>query len=218
MCNFRFLLRMASLTSLLVMASSCSRKEAGKTFIQIKGSDTEVNLVQRMAEVFMEKNPQVSIAVTGGGSGTGIAALINKKTDIANSSRPMKKDEIEQSKAGGVEPVGIIFAVDGTAIIANQSTTVDSLTLENLAKIFKGEITNWNEVGGSDMAISIYGRQSNSGTYVYIRDNILKGDFSPHARQMNGNAQIIEAVRKDKASIGYAVSYTHLTLPTNREV
>lgn len=203
MCNFRLVVRMAALILLLVMLPSWAKKGDDKASIQIKGSDTEVNLVQRLAEAFMESNPDVSIAVTGGGSGTGIAALINKQTDIANSSRPMKSEEIEQAKSRGVEPVGIAFALDGLAIIVHQSLPVDSLTLEDVAEIFKGESTNWNEVGGPDMAISLYGRQSNSGTYVYFRDNVLKGDYSLRIRQMNGNAQIVEAVRKDKAAIGY---------------
>ncbi len=187
---------------LIIMFTGCVRREVSDAFIQIKGSDTEVNLVQRLAEDFMKDN-QVYIAVTGGGSGTGIASLINKQTDIANSSRAMKDEEIEIAKERGVNPVAIVFALDGLALIVHESLPVESLTLDEVSKIYKGEITNWNEVGGPNLEISMYGRQSNSGTYIYFRDNVLKGDYSPKVRGMNGTAQIVEAVRKDKAGIGY---------------
>ncbi len=196
------IVRVTCILALFLMAG-CAKREADKMSIQIKGSDTEVNVVQRLAEAFMKKYPDVSIAVTGGGSGTGIAALINKRTDIANSSRAMKNVEIEQAKDKGVDPVAIVFALDGLALITHQSLPIDSLTLDEIAKIFKGEITNWKEVGGTELVISLYGRQSNSGTYVYFRDNVLKGDYSPQARRMNGNAQIVEVVKTDRAGIGY---------------
>ena len=188
---------------LIIMFTGCVRREVSDAFIQIKGSDTEVNLVQRLAEALMKKNPDIYIAVTGGGSGTGIAALINKQTDIANSSRAMKDEEIDMAKERGVNPVAIVFALDGLALIVHESLPVESLTLDEVGQIYKGEITNWNEVGGLDLEISMYGRQSNSGTYIYFRDNIIKGDYSPKVRRMNGTAQIVEAVRNDKAGIGY---------------
>jgi phosphate transport system substrate-binding protein len=176
--------------------------------IQIKGSDSEVNLVQKLAEVFMQKNPGVNIAVTGGGSGTGIAALINKKTDIANSSRDLSPKEEEEAKKAGVQPFRIIFATDGISVVTHPANPISKLTLEQLGKIFKGEITNWKEVGGKDAKISLYGRQSNSGTYVFFREFVVKADYSPHMKAMNGNAQIVEAIKKDKDGIGYvAVGY-----------
>jgi phosphate transport system substrate-binding protein len=176
--------------------------------IQIKGSDSEVNLVQRLAEVFMKKHPDANIAVTGGGSGTGIAALINKTTDIANSSRGMEPKEEEAAKKAGVQPFRIIFATDGISIITNPANPITKLTLEQLGKIFKGEITHWKEVGGTDAKISLYGRQSNSGTYVFFREFVVKADYSPHMKAMNGNAQIVEAIKKDQDGIGYvAVGY-----------
>jgi phosphate transport system substrate-binding protein len=182
--------------------------EAQTAMIQIKGSDSEVNLVQRLAEVFMQKNPGVNIAVTGGGSGTGIAALINKTTDIANSSRGMEPKEEEAAKKAGVQPFRIIFATDGISIITNPANPITKLTLEQLGKIFKGKITNWKEVGGADAKISLYGRQSNSGTYVFFREFVVKADYSPHMKAMNGNAQIVEAIKKDQDGIGYvAVGY-----------
>ena len=176
--------------------------------IQVKGSDSEVNLVQKLAEVFMQKNPGVNIAVTGGGSGTGIAALINKTTDIANSSRDLSPKEEEAAKKAGVSPFRVVFATDGISAIVHPDNPVNKLTLEQLGKIFKGDITNWKEVGGPDAKISLYGRQSNSGTYVFFREFVVKGDYSPHKKSMNGNAQIVEAIVRDKAGIGYvAVGY-----------
>lgn len=176
--------------------------------IQIKGSDSEVNLVQKLAEEFMKKNPEVNIAVTGGGSGTGIAALINRTTDIANSSRELNPKEVEAAKKAGIQPFRVVFATDGISVIIHPENPVDKLTLEQLGKIFKGEIKNWSEVGGPNLTISLYGRQSNSGTFVFFREFVLKGDYSPHKKMMNGNAQIVEAVQRDKAGIGYvAVGY-----------
>jgi len=176
--------------------------------IQVKGSDSEVNLVQSLAEAFMKKNPGASIAVTGGGSGTGIAALINKKTDIANSSRDMNSKEEEAAKKAGVTPFRVVFATDGISVIAHPENPVSKLTLEQLGKIFKGDISNWREVGGADMKISLYGRQSNSGTFVFFREFVVKADYSPHKKAMNGNAQIVEGIQRDKAGIGYvAVGY-----------
>ena len=183
-------------------------KAQAENMIQVKGSDSEVNLVQRLAEVFMEKHPDVNIAVTGGGSGAGIAALINKTTDIANSSREMQDKEIEAAKKAGVQPFRVVFATDAISIIVNPTNPISKLTVEQLGKIYKGQISNWKDVGGKDIKISLYGRQNNSGTYVFLRDFALKGDYSPHMKSMNGNAQIAEAVKRDEAGIGYvAVGY-----------
>jgi phosphate transport system substrate-binding protein len=176
--------------------------------IQVKGSDSEVNLVQRLAEVFMQKSPEVNIAVTGGGSGTGIAALINKQTDIANSSRELNAKEEEAAKKAGVNPFRVVFATDAVSVILHPENPVAKLTIDQLGKIFKGEIGNWKEVGGPELKISLYGRQSNSGTYVFFREFVLKGDYSQRMKSMNGNAQIVEGVQRDKAGIGYvAVGY-----------
>lgn len=173
------------------------------TFIQVKGSDTEVNVVQRLAEAFMKKNPTYSIAVTGGGSGVGIAAIINKTTDLANSSRSMKDNEIAQAKANGVNPIGIVFAMDGLSVIVHNQNTVKSLTLDQVGQIYRGELTNWKQVGGPDRPITLYGRQPNSGTFVFFREAVVKGDYSNKMNQMNGNAQILEAVKKDVGGVGY---------------
>ena len=177
-------------------------QEQTNDYIQIKGSDTEVNLVQSHAETYMEQN-DINISVTGGGSGTGISSLINGQVDIANASRTMKDSEIEQAEQNDVDPVRIVIAMDGLTVVTNENNPVNDLTVEEIGKIYKGEITNWKEVGGSDKEISLYGRQSNSGTYVYFRDNVLKGDYSNEMKRMNGNSQIVESIKNDEAGIGY---------------
>ncbi len=180
---------------------SCSFRDVET--IVIRGSDTEVNLVLRLAETFMDEDPDISIAVTGGGSGTGIAALINKKTDIANSSREFKPSELELARERGVDVVPIIFAVDALTFVVNDALTVDALTLDEIKAIYTGEITNWSTLGGQDLPISLYGRQANSGTFVYIQKNILQADYSDQMKQMNGTSQIIESIKNDPAGIGY---------------
>lgn len=171
--------------------------------LQIKGSDTLINLVQKLAEEYMAENPGAYIAVTGGGSGTGVAALINGKCDIANASRLMKPKEVEQAAEGGVNAKRVVIAVDGLSVITNPNNPVDKLTIDEIGKIFRGEVTNWKDVGGNDVPITLYGRQSNSGTFMFFRDDILKGDYSQKMNRMNGNAQIVEAVKQDVSAIGY---------------
>ncbi len=187
----------------LAIFLALSQVSYAKDMMQIKGSDTLINLVQRLAEVYMEKNPGKYIAVTGGGSGTGVAALINGKCDIANSSRNMEPKEIEQAMSVNVNPQRAVIAMDGLTVVINASNPVDKLTVDQIGKIFRGEITNWKDVGGQDMSINLYGRQSNSGTYVFFRDVVLAGEYSQHMNHMNGNAQIIESVKQDASGIGY---------------
>ena len=177
---------------------------AQKKMIQIKGSDTLVNLVQILAEAYMEKNPDKPIAVLGGGSGTGIAALINGTCDIANHSRPMKDKEFTMAKDNGVMPHKFIIAVDGLSVIVNANIPVSKLTMDQIGAMFRGEITNWKEVGDPDKPISLYGRQSNSGTFVFFQEHVLKKqNYSQDMKRMNGNAQIVEGVMADKEGIGY---------------
>ncbi|MEO0894848.1 MAG: phosphate ABC transporter substrate-binding protein [Bacteroidota bacterium] len=188
---------------ILSILTACQNAPKGYSLFQIKGSDTEVSLALSLAEAYMGQDSLVSIAVTGGGSGTGIAALINRKTDIANSSRPMKDKEIELAKKQGIIPFSTLFAVDALAIIVNENNPIESMTLTQLGDVFRGDISNWKEVGGQEMETSLYGRQNNSGTYVFFRSNIVKADYSPEAKQMNGNAQIVEGVKADPSGIGY---------------
>lgn len=179
-----------------------------QNMIQVKGSDSEVNLVQKLAEEFMKRYPGVNISVTGGGSGTGIAALINKTTDIATSSRELTPKEEEAAKKAGILPFRVVFATDAISPIVHPDNPVSKLTLGQLSRIFRGQIKNWKEVGGANMNVSLYGRQSNSGTFIFFREFVVKGDYSSHMKMMNGNAQIVEAVKRDKGALGYvAVGY-----------
>lgn len=183
---------------------------AKQKMIQIKGSDTMVNLVQILAEAYMEKNPKNPLAVLGGGSGTGIAALINGTCDIANLSREMKDKEIKLAKEKGVTPHMFIIAVDGLSVIVNGKNPANEMTVDQIGAMYRGEIKNWKEVGGPDWPVSLYGRQSNSGTYDFFQEHVLgKQNYSPHMKQMNGNAQIVEGVTRDRYGIGYVgVGYT----------
>lgn len=172
--------------------------------IQIKGSDTLINLVQRLSEVYMEKNPDSYIAVTGGGSGVGIAALISNRVAIADASRPMKDKEYAAAKENGVIATEIVIGIDGLSVIVNSDNPIESLTTDQVGAIFRGDISNWSEVGGTNKSISLYGRQPNSGTYVFFQEHVLDNkNYSSKMKQMNGNAQIVEGIKADKASIGY---------------
>ncbi len=171
---------------------------------EITGSDSEVNLVQSLVESFADVNEQAEFSLTGGGSGVGIAAIINSTADIANSSRPMSDEEIAQAKANNVNPVPIVFAFDGVAAVVHEDNPVKNLTLEKLGKIYAGEITNWNEVGGDDSPITLFGRQPTSGTFVFFREVVVHADYSPNMNQMPGTSAIIEGVVQDVSGIGYA--------------
>lgn len=176
--------------------------------LQIKGSDTIVNLAQILAEQYMQVRPKVAVAVTGGGSGTGLAALINKQVQIADSSREINEKELAQAKANGVQPVAFVIGLDGVSFIVNESNPIKVLTQDQLGAIYRGQITNWKQVGGKDLPIVLYGRQTNSGTYSFVQEFVLKGDYSQKMMGMNGSAQIVEAVKADKSGIGYVgVSY-----------
>lgn len=189
------------LIALLLGMSACGRSESQ---IKIKGSDTELSLVSAFAEAYMKNNKKISISVTGGGSGTGIAALLNGQIQIANASRTMKSKEIKRARQKGIKPVWIVIATDGVSIAINPANKVAKLTVPQIAAIFKGEIKNWKEVGGDDMPITCYGRQSNSGTFEFFKKKVLlKKDFSASVRRMNGNAQIVKSIETDKSGIGY---------------
>ena len=197
--------RIALMTVMCLVGICCQPAEdvSARSMVQVKGSDTLINLVQRLAEVYMQKQPGKVVAVTGGGSGTGIAALINGKCDIANSSRLIKDKEIAQARERKVDPKRVIIAIDGLCVVTNAKNPVDKLTMDQLGKMFRGEIKNWKDVGGENRPITLYGRQSNSGTYDFFMEVVLKGDYSPKMNQMNGNAQIVEAIKQDLSGIGY---------------
>ncbi len=193
-----------SLLVSLALLAGCSAPAERQT-ITVKGSDTMVLLGQRWAEIYMKEHPDAVIQVTGGGSGTGIAALINGTTDICESSRPMSAEEKtkvqEQRQAVATE---IPVALDALAVYLNKENPVQQLTMEQARKIFQAEITNWKDVGGPDATIVLYGRENNSGTYVYFKEHVLaNGDFAEQYQPMAGTAAVINAVTKDTLGIGY---------------
>ncbi|MEI8176798.1 MAG: substrate-binding domain-containing protein, partial [Candidatus Omnitrophota bacterium] len=155
------------LVSIMIAGEAFAAGQANS--IQIKGSDTMVNLGQAWAEKYMEKNPQDFLAVTGGGSGTGISSLINGTCDIAMSSRTIKEKEITQAKEKGRSPVETKVALDGLAVVVNPQNPVSKLTIDQLGAIFSGKITNWKVFGGKDAAIVVLSREVNSGTHVYFK-------------------------------------------------
>lgn len=172
--------------------------------ITIKGSDTMVILCQRWTEVYPHRE-RVRFQVTGGGSGTGIAALINGTTDICASSRPLRSSEIEQlQRKYGTRGVEVRVARDGLAVYVNRNNPVEKLTLGQVRDIFTGKITNWKQVGGPDARIILYSRENNSGTYEFFKEHVLQGqDFSAAAQHMPGTAALVNAVAKDRWGIGY---------------
>jgi phosphate transport system substrate-binding protein len=173
--------------------------------ITIKGSDTMVILGQRWAETYMKKNPGSNIQVTGGGSGVGIAALINGTTDIAEASRPMKDVEKSQLKdKRGLATIELPVALDGLAVYLNEKNPVTELSLEQLKKIYTGTVKNWKDVGGKDERILLYGRENSSGTYAYFKEHVLENaDYYPTTQTLPGTAAVINAVSKDIRGIGY---------------
>lgn len=187
-----------------------------KGTVTVKGSDTMVHLVSTWAEAFMKANPQVEVAVTGGGSGTGIAALINGTTDIAAASREMKQKEKDQAAARGATPVEFTVALDGIAVVVNPANPVNEVTMEHLKKIFTGAWKSWSQVGGPDERIIVLSRESSSGTYVFFQEHVLgQQDYTPEARLMPATSAIIQAISSDRWAIGY-VGLGHATEAAGR--
>jgi len=173
--------------------------------VTIKGSDTMVILGQKWAEVYMQKNPGAKVQVTGGGSGTGIAALINGTTDIAESSRAMKSAEVTSAESKqGSKVKETPVALDALSIYVNASNPLTEISLPQARKIYTGVITNWKELGGPDAPITLYSRENNSGTYVFFKEHVLQNDdFDPSAQTLPGTASVVNAVSKDANGIGY---------------
>lgn len=217
MTRFPRTIALTALTLLLALSAACTRSDGtsraadqGSQTIQNKGSDTMVNLALAWAEAYREQQPDVAIAVTGGGSGTGIAALINGTVDIANASREMKDDEIEQARAQGIEPIEHLVAVDALAVIVNPANPVSQLTIDQLADIFTGRVTNWQELGGDDALIILVSRETNSGTHVYFLDEVVrKGEsdnediFAPQTMLMPSSVGITSEIQRNPHAIGY---------------
>ena len=201
---------------LSILCVSCTSGTSAKSspettaYIENKGSDTIVNLALAWAEYYQAAHPDVRISVTGGGSGTGIAALVNGTVDIANASRQIKQEEIDEAKANGVDPVEFVIARDAIAVIVNPENPVNQLTLQQISDIYSGKINNWNEVGGEDRPIVRLSRETNSGTHVYFLETVLRlGEkenktlFSTNTLLLPSSEGIISEVRQNPNAIGY---------------
>lgn len=199
----------------VIFTASC--KNADHT-IKMKGSDTEVNLAVNLAEQFSKNNHLFSIAISGGGSGLGITALLNGQADVANSSRPLTQEETEMFKEKNIELRTVVFAEDATAFVIHKDNPLNEIDLNTLADLLSGKITDWNSVSGINMPVNIYGRQSSSGTYSFVKKK-LKIEFSPSSKEMTGNAQILEGVKIDKSGIGYVgAGYISKNLENNQGI
>jgi phosphate transport system substrate-binding protein len=186
-------------------AAGASAEPARGGTLSVKGSDTMVILAQRWAEGYMAAHPGATIQVSGGGSGTGIAALLGGTADIANASRPMNERErasLEAERHASARETRV--ALDALAIYVHQDNPVASLTMEQLARVYRGQVTRWSEVGGPDRPIVLYSRENNSGTYAYFKEHVLDGaDFAVTAQTLPGTAAVINAVTRDPNGIGY---------------
>lgn len=218
--NFRrvslLILAAAILASTLAVAG-CSPKQ---TSLDIRGSDTMVNLGAAWAEAYMAKNKHVTIAVMGGGSGTGIKSLIDKNCTIAMASRAIKSSEFDQGKAAGLDIKEVIVAYDGVAMVVHPSNPVTEITLADLGRIFRGEVTNWKEVDGNDAVIAVLSRDTASGTHVFVKELVvqqketIKGaEYGPGVQFLPSTAAIVIEVSQNPNAIGY-VGLGYLTAQT----
>ena len=189
----------------LALALTLGFTASTKADITVKGSDTMVILAQKWAEVYMGQKPGVKIQVTGGGTGTGFAALQNKTTDLCNASRKIKPTEISKCiEAFTKKPTEYKVALDGLSVYVSADNGVKELSLDQLQAIFTGKVKNWKQVGGNDAPITVYSRENSSGTYEFFKEHVLKGnDFAASAQTMPGTAAVLQAVAKDKNGIGY---------------
>jgi phosphate transport system substrate-binding protein len=208
---------LAVLSMILVLLVSCTAPQTGTSptsqpvsNIQNKGSDTIVNLALAWAERYKLIHPEVNLSVTGGGTGTGMAALINGTVDIANASRQIKPEELAEAEAKGIHPLEHIIARDAIAVIVNPGNPVSQLTLQQISDIYSGRISNWNQVGGQDRPIVRLSRETNSGTHVYFLETVLrlgnkenKTLFSTDTLLLPSSEGIINEVRQNPNAIGY---------------
>jgi len=199
-----------SITSCGPDSSSATASDSSASYIENKGSDTIVNLALAWAEKYQSDHPDVRISVTGGGSGTGIAALVNGTVDIANASRQIKAEEVDEAKSNGIDPVEHIIARDAIAVIVNPENPVSELTLQQISDIYSGKISNWSGVGGDDRPIVRLSRETNSGTHVYFLETVLRlGNsedttlFSMDTLLLPSSEGIVSEVRQNPNAIGY---------------
>ncbi|MFH1562996.1 MAG: phosphate ABC transporter substrate-binding protein [Nitrospirota bacterium] len=196
--------KLMSFILILTVIIGCGRGQQGRESVQIKGSDTMINLVQAWAERFMKHNPASFVAVTGGGSGTGIAALLNKTCNIASSSRKMETKELELAKTKGIQPKEFIVGLDGIAVVVHPSNPIEKLTIAQASDIFTGKITNWKDIGGQEGKIVILSREVNSGTYVYFKEHVLgDGEYTEEALLLPSSQAIADEVAQNQNAIGY---------------
>jgi len=195
---------MKKLILIALIAMVAPYLQAQKVGFKIKGSDTVLPLTQKEAEVYMKKNGNTSIMVTGGGSGVGISALLSGTTDIAQSSRSLKLDEKMKLNDAGKAFKETIIAYDALAVIVNPANKVTKLTREQLEGIFTGKITNWKEVGGDDNKMVVYSRETSSGTYEFFKEHVLnKKNFATSALLMPATGAIVQSISQTKGAIGY---------------
>lgn len=191
-------------TIAIIALSATMVAQAQKVVCKIKGSDTCLPLSQKEAESFMKKHSGSAITVTGGGSGVGFSALMSGTTDIAQASRSMKMDEKLKLKEAGKAYKETVIAYDALAVIVNKGNAVSQLTREQLADIFTGKITNWKQVGGADMKIIVYSRESSSGTFEFFKEHVMnKKNYSPSALLMPATGAIVQSVSQTAGAIGY---------------
>jgi phosphate transport system substrate-binding protein len=202
--------------AVLLSVGACGRgdgQDSGRNLIQNKGSDTLVNVAQAWAETYRDVNPDVAVAVTGGGSGTGFSALINGTVDIANASRTMKDSEKEMAQANGIDPIEFVVGYDALAVYLHSANPIEALTLDQLAEIYGegGTVTSWADLGvavpgcGSDEIVRI-SRQNNSGTYAYFKEAVLgkEREYELGSRDMHGSKDVVELVGNTPCAIGYS--------------
>lgn len=201
--------------ALSLLAASCgsSVNGASRTVLQNKGSDTLVNVAQAWAEAYVDVNSTTVVAVSGGGSGTGISAMINGTVDIANSSREMKDKELEAARSNGFDPIEFIVGFDALAVYVHEDNPIESITLKQLARIYadEGDVVNWSQLGielpgGANDEIVRISRQNNSGTFVYFKETVLgrEGKYKLGSLDMHGSMEVVDLVEKTPGAIGYS--------------
>ncbi|HVK69678.1 MAG TPA: PstS family phosphate ABC transporter substrate-binding protein [Polyangium sp.] len=190
--------------SLLACSGRYEREGGAGTRISVRGSDTLVVLMQRWAEAYTASRTDIVVEVSGGGTGTGIAALMNGTTDLAMASRPLAPEERARIESSGAELVEIPVALDAVAVYVHETNPLVSVTLDDLRGVFQGNLRRWSALGGVNRPIVLYSRESSSGTYAYFKERVLqKGDFAPEAQSLPGTAAVVQAVARDPMAIGY---------------
>ena len=201
---------MRALAMLPALLLACSghfggdTEHGGQQRVTVRGSDTFVVLVQRWAERYAKDNPGVSVEVSGGGTGTGIAALTSGTTDVATASRSMTPSERRSIEKLGPRVVETVVALDAIAIYVHESNPIETFDVATLKNVFRGKANDWSELGGRSAPIVLYSRESSSGTYAYFKEHVLeKEDFAAEAQALPGTAAVVQAVAHDPNAVGY---------------